>query len=110
MPRVKGDQMLPEMTDEQRAAALTRAREARRIRAEIKQLLKTGSLTFSDVLERAEADDLVAGTKVKALIVSMPGMGKVATKRLMEAIGIAENRTLRGLGKNQRAQLLERFS
>ncbi len=102
--------MLPEMTDEQRTAALARAREARRVRAEIKQLLKTGSLTFSDVLERAEADDLVAGTKVKAIIVSMPGMGKVATKRLLETIGIAENRTLRGLGKNQRTQLLERFS
>ena len=101
--------MLPETTDEQRAAALARAAEARRTRAEIKQLLKTGSLTFSDVLDRAEDDELVAGTKVQAIIVSMPGMGKIHTKRLMEDIGIAENRTLRGLGPNQRAQLLERF-
>ena len=102
--------MLPETTEEQRTAALARAAEARRTRAEIKQLLKTGSLTFSDVLERADEDDLVAGTKVQAIIVSMPGMGKIATKRLMEDIGIAENRTLRGLGPNQRAQLLEQFS
>ena len=102
--------MLPETTEEQRAAALARAAEARRTRAEIKHLLKTGSLTFSDVLERAEDDDLVAGTKVQAIIVSMPGMGKIATKRLMEDIGIAENRTLRGLGPNQRARLLETFS
>lgn len=101
--------MLPEMTEEQRAAALARAAEARRTRAEIKQLLKTGSLRFSEVLERAEEDDLVAGTKINAIIVSMPGMGKVATKRLMEEIGIAENRTIRGLGDNQRAALLERF-
>ena len=102
--------MLPETTEEQRAAALARAAEARRTRAEIKQLLKTGSLTFSDVLDRADEDDLVAGTKVQAIIVSMPGMGKIATKRLMEDIGIAENRTLRGLGPNQRARLLEQFS
>ena len=102
--------MLPETTEEQRAAALARAAEARRTRAEIKQLLKTGSMSFSDVLDRAEEDDLVAGTKVHAIIVSMPHMGKVSTKRLMEEIGIAENRTLRGLGSNQRAQLLERFS
>lgn len=102
--------MLPETTDEQRAAALERAGEARRLRAEIKHLLKSGSLTFDDVLERAEENDLVAGTKVQAIIVSMPGMGKVATKRLMEDIGIAENRTLRGLGPNQKAQLIERFS
>jgi hypothetical protein len=44
--------MLPEMTDEQRAAALERAGLARRTRAEIKALLKTGSLTFTDVMER----------------------------------------------------------
>ncbi len=110
MTEAKGRGMLPEMTDEDRAAALARAGEARRIRDEIKQLLKTGSLTFSDVLDRAESDDLVAGTKVHAIIVSMPGMGKVATKRLMEEIGIANNRTLRGLGKNQRAALLDRFT
>ncbi|MGI9665649.1 MAG: integration host factor, actinobacterial type [Acidimicrobiia bacterium] len=101
--------MLPEQTEEQRAAALARAGEARRVRAEIKQLLKTGSLSFSDVLERADEDDLVAGTKVNAIVVSMPHMGKIQTKRLMQEIGIAENRTLRGLGKNQKAALLERF-
>jgi len=102
--------MLPEMTDEQRSAALARAGEARRVRAEIKHLLKTGSLTFTDVLDRAEEDDLVAGTKIKAIVVSMPGMGKVSTERLLSEIGIADGRTLRGLGKNQREQLIDRFS
>ena len=102
--------MLPEMSDEQRAAALARAGEARRVRSEIKHLLKTGSLTFTDVLERADEDDLVAGTKVKAIVVSMPGMGKVSTERLLSEIGIADGRTLRGLGRNQRRQLVERFS
>ncbi len=102
--------MLPEMTDEQRAAALERAGLARRTRAEIKALLKTGSLTFTDVMERAEADDLVAGTRVKAIVVSMPGMGKITTKRLMEEIGIAETRKLRGLTLRQTKELTDRFS
>jgi hypothetical protein len=102
--------VLPEMTDEQRAAALARAGEARRIRAELKELLSTGSLTLEDVLVRADEDPLVAGTKVHAVILALPGMGKISTKRLMEDIGIAENRTLRGLGTNQRAALLDRFS
>lgn len=102
--------MLPEMTDEQRAAALERAALARRIRAEIKALLQTGSLTFTDVLDRAADDDLVAGTRVKAIIQSMPGMGKITTIRLMEEIGIAENRTLRGLTDRQTKELLDRFS
>jgi hypothetical protein len=99
----------PKMTDEQRAAALARAAEARRVRAEIKQLLKTGSLTLPDVFERAEADDLVAGIKVSALVVSMPHMGKVKAKRLLEDIGIADNRRLRGLGPRQKTALLESF-
>ena len=80
------------------------------MRAEIKELLKTGSLTFSEVLDRAETDDIVAGTKVSAIVVSLPGMGKVKGKRLMEEVGIAPNRRLRGLGTNQRAALLDRFS
>ena len=101
--------MLPEMTDEQRAAALARAHEARALRAEIRVLLKSGSITFLDVLERAEQNTLVAGMKIQAVVVSMPHMGTVATKRLFEEIGIADNRTIRGLGKNQRKALIERF-
>ena len=99
----------PKMTDEQRAAALARAAEARRVRAEIKQLLKTGSLTLEDVFARAEDDDLVAGIKVSALVVSMPHMGKIKTIRLLEDLRIAENRRLRGLTPRQRADLLASF-
>jgi hypothetical protein len=99
----------PKMTDEQRAAALARAAEARRVRAEIKQLLKTGSLTLDDVFARAEEDDLVAGIKVSALVVSMPHMGKVKAKRLLEELRIADNRRLRGLTDRQRGDLLASF-
>ncbi|MDJ0925020.1 MAG: integration host factor, actinobacterial type [Acidimicrobiia bacterium] len=99
----------PKMTEEQRAAALERAAQARRVRAEIKQLLKTGSLTLEDVFARAEEDDLVAGIKVSALVVSMPHMGKVKSKRLLEELRIAENRRLRGLTPRQRTDLLASF-
>lgn len=102
--------MLPKLTPEQRRAALAKAAEARRARAEIKELLKTGSVTFPEVLDRADTDDIIAGTKVAAIIVSLPGVGKVKGKRLMEELRIAPNRRLRGLGKRQRAALLERFS
>ena len=102
--------MLPKLTPEQRRAALAKAAEARRARAEIKELLKTGSVTFPEVLDRVDTDDIIAGTKVAAIIVSLPGVGKVKGKRLMEELRIAPNRRLRGLGKRQRAALLERFS
>lgn len=102
--------MPPELTTEQRRAALEKAAEARRVRAEVKELLKTGSLTLADVFERAESDEIIAGTKISSLLVSMPGLGKVKAKRLMEEHGISESRRIRGLGNRQRETLLELFS
>ncbi|HZD23438.1 MAG TPA: integration host factor, actinobacterial type [Acidimicrobiia bacterium] len=100
----------PKLTDEQRKAALAKAAEARQVRAEIKELLKTGSLRVSELFEKAETDDLVAGLKVESLIASLPGTGKIKAKRLMESIGIAENRRIRGLGDNQKEALISEFS
>jgi len=98
------------MSDEVRAAALAKAASARRQRAEIKALLKTGSMTLGEVLDQANDDDIVAGTKVFPLLASMPRMGKIKAKRLMEELGIAENRKIRGLGRRQREELLSTFS
>lgn len=100
----------PKLTDEQRRAALAKAAEARRVRAEVKELLKTGSMRISDLFARADEDELIAGLKVESLIAAMPGTGKIKAKRLMESIGIAENRRIRGLGANQREALITEFS
>lgn len=100
----------PKLTDEQRQRALEKAAEARRVRAETKELLKTGSMRLSELFDKAEEDELLAGLKVESLIASMPGTGKIKAKRLMESIGIAENRRIRGLGDNQKEALLNEFS
>lgn len=100
----------PQLTDEQRKAALAKAAEARRVRAEVKELLKTGSLRLSELVKRAETDDILAGLKVERVIASMPGMGKIKAKRMMETLGIADNRRLRGLGDKQKEALLAEFS
>jgi hypothetical protein len=98
------------LTPEQRAAALEKAAAARKARAELKERLKLGSLSLKQVLEQAESDDLVGKTKVLAVLESLPGVGKVKARRTMEDIGIADNRKLRGLGKQQREALLSAFS
>ena len=100
----------PKLTDEQRKAALAKAAEARRVRAEAKELLKTGSMRISELFARAEDDDLIAGLKVEALIAAMPGTGKIKAKRLMESLGIAENRRIRGVGDKQKEALVAEFS
>lgn len=102
--------MLPEVTEEQRTEALAKAAAARRQRAEMKELLRTGSLTLAEVFEKAETDDIVAGTKIVAILQSMPGLGKIGTKRLLEQLDIADNRRVRGLGSRQREALLGHFA
>ena len=100
----------PKLTEEQRADALKKAAEARRVRAEVKELLKTGTIRFDELLTRADEDEIVGGLKVESVLASMPGKGKIGAKRLMEHHGIADNRRLRGLGDRQRAALLDEFS
>lgn len=99
----------PQLTPEQREAALAKAAEARRTRAELKEKLKMGSLSLSAVLDQAETDRVVGKTKVLAVIESLPGVGKVKARRTMDEIGIAESRTLKGLGAQQRTALLDAF-
>lgn len=99
----------PALSPEQRAAALTKAAAARRERAELKEKLKMGSLALRELLEQAGRDEVVAKMKVVAVLESLPGLGKVKARRLMEEIGISETRRVQGLGEKQRKALLEKL-
>lgn len=100
----------PSLTPEQRSAALEKAAEARRQRAELKEKLKMGTVTLSSLLDRASKEELVGKMKVVSVLESLPGIGKVKARKLMEQIGISETRRLQGLGANQRARLIEETS
>lgn len=100
----------PTLTAEQREAALAKAAEARRARAELKEKLKMGSMSLKDLIAQADDNDTVGKMKVLAVLESLPGVGKVRARRAMEEIGIADTRRLRGLGKQQRESLLAAFS
>lgn len=95
----------PNLTPEQRAAALAKAAEARAARADIKARLKMGSITLREALN---SDDVNIGKlKVVSLLESLPGVGKVKARKLMEEVGIADNRRVQGLGEQQKRQLLK---
>ncbi|AGN19333.1 integration host factor, actinobacterial type [Corynebacterium glutamicum] len=100
---------LPQLTDEQRKAALAKAAEARKARAELKENLKRGNTNLKEVLDKAESDEIIGKTKVSALLEALPKVGKVKAKEIMDELGIAQTRRLRGLGDRQRRALLERF-
>ena len=99
----------PVLTPEQREAALAKAAEARRARAELKERLKMGAVSLSSLLAQADSDDHIGKMKVLAVIEALPGVGKVKARRTMEDIGIADTRRVRGLGEQQKKALLEAF-
>jgi signal recognition particle GTPase len=100
----------PSLSPEQRQAALAKAAAARRQRAELKDKLKMGSLTLRELIAQAETDDIVGKMKVLAVLESLPGLGKVKARKLMEEVGISETRRLQGLGANQRQALFEKIT
>ena len=97
----------PQLSPEERKAALAKAAEARRQRAELKEKLKMGSINLGELLDLADRDDVVGRTKVVAVLESLPGLGKVKARRVMETVGISGSRKLHGLGAQQRARLLK---
>lgn len=101
---------LPELTPEQRQEALAKATAARRRRAEVKTELKNRQITLTKVFELAETDEAVAKMRVQALLESLPRVGVQRAQQLMDEIGIASSRRIRGLGPVQRAELIKRFS
>ena len=89
---------LPQLTDEQRAAALEKAAAARRARAELKDRLKRGGTNLKQVLKDAETDEVLGKMKVSALLEALPKVGKVKAQEIMTELEIAPTRRLRGLG------------
>ena len=100
----------PALSADQRQAALQKAAVARRLRAELKEKLKMGSISLSELLRQADVDEIVGKMKVLSVLESLPGLGKVKARRLMEEVGISETRRLHGLGDQQRKKLFEKLS
>jgi transposase len=97
------------LTPEQRQAALQKAAQARQLRADIKNRLKTSAASLSDVIAESRVNEIIAKLKVRDLLQSLPGVGKVRAKEIMDRLGIADSRRLRGLGVNQIQALLREF-
>ena len=100
----------PQLSPDQRQAALEKAAVARRTRAELKEKLKMGSVTLNELLDQADKDEIVGKMKVLAVLESLPGLGKIKARRLMDEVGISETRRLHGLGDQQRRKLFEKLN
>ncbi len=101
--------VLTPLTEEQRSAALKKAFDARVERAEAKTDLKSGKKTLAEVLAEADASEALQKMKVYDLLRAIPKVGDRRAEAIMEEVGIAMSRRIRGLGVHQRAALLEKF-
>ncbi|MBN2403971.1 MAG: integration host factor [Coriobacteriia bacterium] len=99
---------LPNLSEADRKAALKKAAEARQKRAELRQQIKAGTMSFADVM-KASGDPIVARMKVSTLLESLPGFGKAKAAKIMEELEISESRRVQGLGARQRTMLMERL-
>ena len=101
---------IPQLSSEQLGAAREAATQARRARAELKDQVKSGELTFSQALDKALGDEILSRIKVVDLLRSIPRVGVTRATETMENLQIAANRRIRGLGRHQVERLNELFN
>ena len=99
----------PQITPEQRQEALLKAAASRKRRSEIKLKLKNGEFSIDSILEIAKTEDAVAKMRVKELLESLSGVGKVRAHSLMERLNISPTRRIQGLGRLQIKELRKEF-
>ena len=100
---------IPQLSEEQLQAAREAATQARRARADLKEQVKAGTISFTDALSTAAADDTLSRIKVVDLLRSMPRVGVTRAGEIMENLQIAPNRRIRGLGRRQVERLQDLF-
>lgn len=99
---------LPNLSPEDRKKALEKAAQARQARAELRQKIKSGKVSFAEVMKKAD-DPIVARMKVATLLESLPGFGKAKAAKIMAELEISESRRVQGLGARQRELLKQRL-
>lgn len=101
---------IPELTNEQRRAALDKAMELRKERAEIRAGIKAGELTMDNVLEmQSYGNEALQGMRVSSLLTAFPNVGLKRMQEIMRKCEISASRRVRGLGIRQWSRLLAVF-
>lgn len=92
----------PQLTPEQRLAALQKASETRKERMRLKREMKDGELSVASAIELP----VMQRMKVFEFIRAIPGIGINRAREFMLANSIADNRRVGGLSKHRRAQVI----
>jgi guanylate kinase len=95
----------PKLSAQERRDALRAAVAARRTRAAFKEEIKVGKKSWKDAF--SAQDESIKKMRVRELIESLPGVGEVRAKNILEKAGISPTRRVGGVGRSQYEKLLE---
>jgi len=89
----------PKLTLEERRAALAKAAHSRKVRAQFKAEVKTGTRHWLDAFN--STDDAIKKMRVKELLQALPGFGEIRAAAILERAGISTARRVQGVGRSQ---------
>lgn len=89
----------PALSTEQRRAALEKAKESRRERAEVKRQITVGEMNIFQAIN--DPRESIRRMRVFDLLSALPGVGKARAALIMERRNISANRRIGGLGHLQ---------
>lgn len=99
----------PQLSAEDRLRALEIAKSSRQERAWVKSEIQRGDISFSEFMEMAEKNPVLAKMRVAELLESLPSYGKIRARSVLERFDISPTRRVQGLGRHQRSALLKEF-
>lgn len=100
---------LPKLTPEEKLNALKKAQEFRSKRAQLRSKLKGGEISLREILSETE-DEVILRMRVAYLLESLPRIGRIRSRQIMEEIGIDGSRRVKGLGVRQKEALLKKLA
>ena len=89
----------PKLTLDQRRAALAKAARSRKIRAQFKAEIKTGTRHWLEAFH--STDEAIRKMRVKELLQALPGCGEIRAAAILERAGISTARRVQGVGRSQ---------
>ena len=89
----------PTISPEVRAKAVANAAASRKVRAEVKEKLSSGKLSFFEILNNPTP--AIQRIRVKELLAAVSGLGPTRCEAIMVRNGISPSRRLGGLGRHQ---------
>ncbi|MGA0113791.1 MAG: integration host factor, actinobacterial type [Candidatus Nanopelagicaceae bacterium] len=95
----------PQLSNEERRAALEKAARARKARALFKLEVKQRRRNWIEAF--THEDEAIRKMRVKELLLSLPGFGEIRALNVMDQAGISLTRRVQGVGKSQYETLLK---